>query len=122
MPRDFERALLVTVQLYATAADERIVQRAVTATGQAIFVPPLITQAFDNGAKIVELYQVGNNRHQVENWLGANAWNGGRTNVMHRDENVTEHSGKARCFAARLCRPSRIVLLEFYRYRRRHLV
>jgi transposase len=62
------------------------------------------------------------NGDQVDDWLGANAWDSGRPNVMHRNDRLTNCGSKTCCLLPGVFFPGGIILKQFNRDGRRHFL
>jgi hypothetical protein len=96
------------------------VQAAAELGRQTIFAPPRITEPCYNRTKIFKLRLTADNGHEIDDWLGTDARDGGRSNVMHRNDRLTDCSSKTRCFLPRIFCPDGIVLVQFHRDGRGH--
>src|ERR1044072_5986586 len=60
------------------------------------------------------------NGHQSDDRLGTNGRDGGRSDVMHRNDRLANCSGQTRRFLPRIVCPEGVVLVQFHRDGRRH--
>jgi hypothetical protein len=114
-PLNIWRAYLKAVQLCFATGSLRIVESEVAAALKTVFAPAIIAKPFEDRTGNIQIGKVAHDWHQIENWLGANVWNGSRTDVMHENDQVTNGGRDTMGFPLRIVGPSRIMRPQFDR-------
>lgn len=66
-------------------------KRAITPSGNSKFPMPLVTQIFHRRTAFIQGGKTGNDRHQINDWLGGEAGDCGGTNVMNDQQNRSKN-------------------------------
>ena len=110
MPRDLRRALFETVELHGPPTGSWIIEGAIAPARQAIFTSPSIAEPFDGLAAVVEIHKAADDGYKVQNGLGANTGNRGRSDMMDHKDRVSDSSNETVAFPPCQIGPCRIML------------